>query len=117
VLAASLAEGLLTTTLHTSAPSMDAPRAAFAAARAAGRMYVMGGSMEYEPLASVRSLAPYEVVGKDANGNDKEAVWRVESPMPFPRRFFAAASWRAAEGGEEAVFVLGGAGRFDFNNR
>lgn len=59
----------------------------------------MGGSVDFEPLASVRSFAPYEVVGKDKDGKDKDAVWRVESPMPFPRRFFAAASWRAVGGG------------------
>ena len=35
---------------------MDAPRAAFAVARANGRIYVLGGSLNYEPLASVRSL-------------------------------------------------------------
>lgn len=84
---------------------------------------MIGGSLDFEPLASVRSLAPYESLGDSREGGGKEesVEWQVESPLPFARRFCAAASWRRAVGqgkdAQEAVFVLGGAGRFHFADR
>jgi hypothetical protein len=116
----------VTTGQWTPGPALDAPRAAFAVARAHDRIYVMGGSLNFEPLASVRSLGPYGSTLLDKQGVEILPKWRVESPMPYPRRFFAAASWRpAGDGGEggggqwgerelEAVFILGGAGKFHF---
>ncbi len=113
----------VTTGQWTPGPALDAPRAAFAVARAHDRIYVMGGSLNFEPLASVRSLAPYGPALLDKQGVEILPKWRVESPMPYPRRFFAAVSWRpaAGDGGvggggreQEAVFILGGAGKFYF---
>jgi hypothetical protein len=121
----------LTTGKWTPAPSLDAPRAAFGAARAHGRIYVMGGTADFEPLASVRSFMPYDSsawsnTSISGGQGSESAAWRIEAPLPFPRRFFAAASWKRAEatgGGvecsgrdDEAVFVLGGSGRFHFTD-
>jgi N-acetylneuraminic acid mutarotase len=107
----------------SSAPPLDAPRAAFGVARARGRLYVIGGTSDFEPLCSVRSLSPYHEEGHMRGEAREDPAWEVESPLPFPRRFFAAASWQrdghgtqAGGGGEEEVFVLGGAGRFDFKD-
>lgn len=111
--------------VNVPVPSLDAPRAAFATARAQGRIYVIGGSLDFEPLTSVRSLAPYALTNTSHEASGMHQGWRVESPLPFARRFCAAASWRGAggqdrgngHGAQEAVFVLGGAGRFHFADR
>ena len=123
----------ITTGTWTPAPRLDAPRAAFGCARADGRIYVMGGTADFEPLTSVRSLAPYARLGTQrarpggaSTGKPEDGEWHVECPMPFARRFFSAVSWRrhrpdlspaaarARGARDEAVFVLGGAGRFNF---
>jgi hypothetical protein len=111
--------------VNVPVPSLDAPRAAFATARAEGRIYVIGGSLDFEPLTSVRSFAPYALTNASHEASEMDQGWRVESPLPFARRFCAAASWRGAggrdrgngHGGQEAVFVLGGAGRFHLADR
>jgi hypothetical protein len=76
-------------------------RAAFPAVGLFGRVYVLGGTQGFTPLASVEVMSPHS----------KEAGWRQETTMPFPRRLFDAC---ALDG---KIYVVGGAGPAVFCNR